>query len=93
MTSSAPDSDASDGHEIHYVVNDEPQVTREKELTPIQIMERAKIDPNQNYLVRIKGRERESFQDHPTTPIAIHPNDKFITIFTGPVPVSCHERR
>lgn len=75
-------------HVIHYTVNDEPQETTEHVLTPVQIMQNAGVDPQTNYLVEIKGRARESFQDKPNEPIHMHEHQKFVTVSTGPVPVS-----
>ena len=79
---------AAEGHLIHYSVNDEPQETRERNLTPRQIMTLAHITPDENYLVEIKGRTRESFQGKPDEPIHMHEHQKFVTVFTGSVPVS-----
>jgi hypothetical protein len=73
---------------IHYTVNDEPQWTSEKELTPVKIMEHAGIDPGSNYLVEIKDHKPESFRDKPDERIHMHNGMKFITNFMGPKPVS-----
>jgi len=73
---------------IHYTVNDEPQSTTEKELTPATIMKNAGIDPAQNYLIEIINHKKESFKDSPDKPIHMHNGMKFITIFMGPKPVS-----
>jgi len=73
---------------IHYTVNGEPQWTTEKELTPVQIMKDAGIDPDQNYLVEIRHHGQESFKDTPQKPIHMHNGLKFITHFMGPKPVS-----
>lgn len=81
-------NETQDHHLIHYAVNDEPQSSTSRELTPRQIMEKAGVNPAENYLVRIKGRERISYKDNPDSPIELHEDEKFITIFTGPVPVS-----
>jgi len=75
-------------HVTHYTVNDEPQETTERELTPRQIMGNAGIDPADNYLVEIVGKNQKSFQDTPDKPIHIHEKQAFATIFTGTVPVS-----
>jgi hypothetical protein len=75
-------------HVIHYTVNDEPQSTTAKELTPVQILTSAGIDPATNYLVEIRGKEKESFKDKPNEPIKMHENMKFISVSTGPKPVS-----
>lgn len=73
---------------IHYKVNDDPQETTKTTLTPVEIMTDAKVDPAQNYLVQIKGQERISYQGKPDEPIEMHDGMKFVTVYTGPVPVS-----
>jgi hypothetical protein len=75
-------------HAIHYTVADEPQTTTERTLTPRQIMSNAGINPDENYLVEILGRERKSYQDKPNDPIHMHEGQKFVAVFIGPVPVS-----
>ena len=75
-------------HVIHYTVADEPQTTTEHTLTPHQIMSNAGINPDENYLVEIRGRERVSFKDKPNEPIHMHEGQKFVVVFVGPVPVS-----
>jgi hypothetical protein len=75
-------------HVIHYTVGDEPQTTTERVLTPREIMTKAGIKPEENYLVEIKGRERKSYKDQPDEPIHMHEGQKFVTVFVGPVPVS-----
>ena len=79
---------SSNKHEINYTVNDEPQSTTEKDMTPVQIMEKAGIDPAVNYLVQIVGDHKESYQGKPDATIHMHEKMKFITNFTGPKPVS-----
>jgi hypothetical protein len=75
-------------HEINYTVNDEPQKTAKKELTPVEIMKHAGIDPAQNYLIEIEGHHKKSFKDEPNKEIHMHNHMKFITNFIGPKPVS-----
>lgn len=75
-------------HTIHYTVNDEPQSTTEKELTPVKIMDNAGIDPDEDYLIEIIDHKKESFKDDPNKLIHMHNGMKFITNFMGPKPVS-----
>lgn len=75
-------------HTISYTVNDEPQSTTEKELTPIQIMTNAGVDSATNYLIELQGAHQESYKDKPNQLIKMHNNLKFITNFTGPTGVS-----
>jgi hypothetical protein len=76
---------------IHYTVDDEPQATTHRILTPVQIMERAKptpIDPATHYLVQLEGHHKVSYKDKPDEPIHMHEQAKFIAVSTGPTPVS-----
>ncbi|MHB8812489.1 MAG: hypothetical protein ACYDAE_04410 [Steroidobacteraceae bacterium] len=75
-------------HVIHYKVNDDDQETTEHVLTPRQIMSKAEIDPDQNYLEEIIGGTRKSFKDSPDAQIHMHEHQRFITVYVGPVPVS-----
>lgn len=77
-------------HEIHYTVNDEPQTTTERELTASQILINAGIDTSSNYLVEVRGngKEKVSYIDNPNEIIKLHENMRFISISTGPKPVS-----
>ena len=71
-----------------YTVDDEPQSTTEHILTAVQILEKATIDPATHYLVQIEGNHRISYQDKPNEKIHMHEHMKFISISTGPTPVS-----
>jgi hypothetical protein len=82
------DSPSAAQHVFHYKVGDEGQETTEHVLTPWQIMKNAGINPDENYLVEIKGNKRDSYKDRPQEPIHMHENQRFITVFTGTVPVS-----
>lgn len=75
-------------HIIHYTVNEEEESTTEKELTPVQIIINAGIDPETNYLIEIQGHHQISYKDTPNDPIKMHERMKFITNFIGPTPVS-----
>ena len=78
-------------HVIHYTLDDEPQETTEMVLTPRQIMENAKpapIDPSTHYLVQIEGQHQVSYKDKPDEPIHMHEKMRFVSISTGPTPVS-----
>lgn len=76
-------------HLIHYKVDDEPESTSEKVLTPTQIMTSAGIDPNTNYLEQIvPGRDPISYKDKTNEPIEMKEGIHFITKPTGPMTVS-----
>ena len=71
-----------------FEVDTETLTTTEKVLTPVQIMGLAGVDPQTHYLVQIKGQHQESYQGKPDEKIHMHPKMKFITVSTGPTPVS-----
>ena len=75
-------------HPIEYIVNDEILWTKERELTPVQIMTNAQINPQENYLIEVKGLEQILFKDDPNKEIKMHDHMKFTTVYTGVVPVS-----
>jgi len=88
MNDEKKNEDKKHDHVIDYTVNDEPQSTEEKELTPVQIMTAAEVDSASNYLIELRGHEQVSHKDNPAEPIKMHEHMKFITNFVGPTPVS-----
>jgi hypothetical protein len=75
-------------HVTTFEVDGEPVETTEKTLTPNQIMNLAKVDSATHYLVLVEGREQTSYEGRGEEPIHIHEKQKFITVATGPTPVS-----
>lgn len=75
-------------HVIHFTVDGEPLGTADRQLTPRQILALAEIDPATHYLVQIQGRHQIPYQDKPDEPIHMQDGLKFISISTGPTPVS-----
>ena len=73
---------------ITFTVDGEPVSTRERKLTPVQIMELGDVDPMTNYLVRVDGRHQTSYRDDPDQKIEVHEGEVFVTVPTGPTPVS-----
>jgi hypothetical protein len=73
---------------ITYTVDGEKQTTNERELTPVQILSNAGIDAATHYLVQIEGQHKISYQGNPQTEIHMHEHMKFISVSTGPTPVS-----
>ena len=74
--------------DIDYTVGDQEEETELKDMTPTQILEKAGIDPNTNYLIQIEGKKRVSYKDDPNTELKMHNGMKFIFMSTGPTPVS-----
>lgn len=73
---------------VHFEVDGEPLETIEETLSPNQIMRLAGVDPANHYLVEVKGRHQESYEGRADEPIHMHQQQKFITVATGPTPVS-----
>jgi len=76
---------------IHYLLDGEPQTTKQQTMTPVEIMETAKpdpVDPKTHYLVQLKGDDKISYKDKPNEPIEMRNDARFITVSTGPTPVS-----
>lgn len=88
--STVPDSQHSQHppHTVTFVVDDEPVTTEDHTLTPNEIMGLAGIDPASHYLVQVEGRHQVSYQDKPDEQIKVHENEVFVTVSTGPTPVS-----
>ena len=73
---------------IHYKLDDEPESTIAKFLTPTQILSDAGFDPRTNYLEQIVGRGLESYKDKPNVEIEMKDGLRFLTRPIGPMPVS-----
>jgi hypothetical protein len=75
-------------HLVHYKVDDEPESTDQKILTPVQIMTSAGIDAKTNYLEQIVGHDFISYKGNPEQSIEMKNGMRFITKPIGPMPVS-----
>ncbi len=73
---------------FEFTVDGQAFTTRQHELTPVQIMKIAGIDPTTHFLVEIRGREQISFEGKPDTEIKMRQHMVFITASLGPTPVS-----
>lgn len=71
-----------------YTVDGETQTTAAHELTAAQILTNAGIDAATHYLVQIEGNQRVSYEGKPDQTIHMHEHMKFISVSTGPTPVS-----
>ncbi len=71
-----------------YTVDGESQQTSAHKLTATQILQNAGIDVTSHYLVQIEGNNRISYQSDPNKEIHMHEHMKFISVSTGPTPVS-----
>ena len=79
---------AGSTHAFTISVDGEALDILEHELSPNEIMRRAEIDSDANYLVQIDGQHQRSYQGEGDTPIRIHEKLKLISVYTGPTTVS-----
>lgn len=87
----APEAEAGTarpGRPITFTVDGEPITTIKERLTADQILTLAGIDPATNYLVRVHGREQESYQGRGGEEIHVHEHEVFVSVSTGPTPTS-----
>jgi hypothetical protein len=75
-------------HPVKFTVDGEHLTSADHTLSPNQIMVLAGVDSATHYLVEVKGRHQTSYRDHPDKEIAINDGDQFVTLYTGPTPVS-----
>jgi len=75
-------------HFIHYQLDDEPESTIAKVLTPTQILSDAGFDPKTNYLEQLIGHNIESYRDNADAEIEMKDGMRFLTKPIGPMPVS-----
>ena len=71
-----------------YTIDGETQTTTAHELTAAQILTSAGIDTQTHYLVQMEGNQRISYEGKPGQIIHMHEHMKFISVSTGPTPVS-----
>ena len=88
MSAAVPDQHDRKPQTTTFIVDGERVSTEERVLTPVQIMELAEVDPATNYLVRIEGRHQISYKDRPNEEVEVHEDETFVTVSTGPTPVS-----
>ena len=75
-------------HSIEITVDGETFKVYNHEMTPDQILALAGLSPSDHYLIRIHGKSQDSFQGKGGVPIHLHEGEKFVSVFTGPTPVS-----
>lgn len=88
MAESPKPDKSKDDHLIEYTVDDEPQTTTDKTMTPVQIMEKANITSGDHYLVQIVGKNQVSYKDKPNEILHMHPKMVFVSNSTVATTVS-----
>jgi hypothetical protein len=72
-----------------FTVDGEELTSEEKTLTPREIMAMAGVDSATHYLVEIRKQgEQVSYEGQPDATIRVHKDMRFVTISSGPTPVS-----
>lgn len=74
-------------HDIEYFVDNEVQRTDNPDLTVAQILQKAGLDPATHYLIELRGHDQVPLRDINQV-IHIQEKEKFISVFSGPTPVS-----
>lgn len=69
------------------VTVDGEQVTSPRETTAGELLRAAGLDPANRELVRVEGKSQHPYPD-PKQRIELHEGETFITVSTGPTPVS-----
>lgn len=73
---------------IPFTIDGQRYTTTKKELAAGELLSKfAKLDPALYYLVEIKGRHQTPFKD-PELMVRVHKGATFISVSTGPTPVS-----
>jgi len=73
---------------VTIVLDKKPLAGVPEHTTPDAILGLGGIDPATHYLVRVEGRHQESFKDKGTEQITVHEGETFVSVSTGPTPVS-----
>lgn len=75
---------------FYYDLDDEPETTDLKEMTPNQILVAGGVDPKSHYLVQVNADGTQvNYKDKGDIPIKMRcPRVKFISVLNGPTPVS-----
>ena len=75
---------------FHYSLDDDPEITDLKIMTPNQILLNGLIDPKTHYLVQIHDDgSQTSYKDMGEEPVRMKcPHMTFVSILNGPTPVS-----
>lgn len=74
-------------HVIHFSVDGEHFETRERELTPDQILKLAGLNPKLRYLTEVKPSDK-NFKDKGHVPIKMVDCMEFVSLSIGPTPTS-----
>ncbi len=82
--------DVNQGHvknAIDYTVDGVTQETTEAVMTVRQILQGAGLDPENHYLVELRGANQIDHKNLDEQ-LRVHEKDQFISVFTGPTPLS-----
>jgi hypothetical protein len=77
----------SHGHPVRFTEDGEPLEIETDSLTMSEILALVGKKPDEWYLVEKVGREQKTFRD-PDQQITITEGAQFVSVFTGPTPVS-----
>lgn len=72
---------------VSYFVDGETLMTADSTLTVEQVLRQAGLDPATHYLIELRGQHQLPHQTL-TEVLHIHNQERFVSIFNGPTPVS-----
>jgi hypothetical protein len=72
---------------ITFFVDGEKLETSHHSLTVAQILEIAGLDPKTHYLIELRGGHQVKFENL-NEELHLHEDEKFISVFSGPTPLS-----
>jgi hypothetical protein len=73
---------------VEITIDGRPLTLDDPTRTPNEILTLVGLDPTTHYLVRIEGRHQHSFEGRGDEQIRVHPGERFVSVSTGPTPVS-----
>lgn len=88
QTARSEGNTAQDRPPVEITVDGRSLTLDDPTTTPNEILTLAGLDPTTHYLVRIEGRHQHSFEGRGHEQIHVHPGERFVSVSTGPTPVS-----
>jgi hypothetical protein len=75
-------------HPVTVIFDDDPLPLPDHKTTPNAMLGILGLATATHYVVRLKGRERESFQGRGDEEITVHDKERFVSVSTEPTPTS-----
>jgi hypothetical protein len=79
---------ANKTHPVTVIFDDDPLPLPDHKTTPDAMLNILGLAAATHYVVRLNGRERESFQGRGEEEITVHDKERFVSVSTEPTPTS-----